>query len=104
MIIDDLIGTSGCKKLFLLWLPLVGVLNPISRMYLGSHSGDQVLYAIFNSVALIVLFHFVLQKKIYQLFKSALTGRHFKLILIVTTLLFLLAISAPIITFEVNIH
>jgi len=102
MIIDDLIGTAGWKKLFLLWLPLVGTLNPVSRMYLGSHSGDQVVYAIFNSVAMIVLYHFVVQKKIYELFKSGLKGHRFGLILTITTILFLIAIAAPIIVYEVN--
>lgn len=104
LIIDDLIGTAGKKKLLLLWMPLVGSLNPVSRMYLGSHSADHVVYATFNSVAMLVLYHFFLQKKIYQLFKAALKGHHFTSILVVNTIILLLALSVPFTLYEVNIR
>lgn len=102
IIIDDLIGTVGWKKVFLLWLPLVGSMNPVSRMYLGSHSGDQVVYAIFNSVALIVLYHFYFQRKIYKLFKNALLGKHSILLFTLNTILYLVVLAVPLILYEVN--
>jgi len=88
--------------MFLLFVALIGVLNPLSRMYLGSHSGDQILYGLFNSVAVMVLYRYVLQRKVYKLMKNALQGRHFRLILIFNTIVYLAALAVAIIFYEIN--
>jgi len=80
----------------------IGILNPISRMFLGSHSGDQILYGLFNSLIAAVLFRYVLQRQIYKLMKNALLGRHYNLILALNTIIFLLAIAVTVIFYEVN--
>jgi hypothetical protein len=96
------VGTKGWKKLLLVFVVLMGVMLPISRMVLGSHSGDQVLYAIFNSIAAGVLYRYIIQGKIYKLMKNSLQGRHFRSILTLNTFFLLVTLAIPVIFYEIN--
>ena len=74
----------------------------LSRMFLGSHSADQVIYGLFNSLAALVLYRYCLQYKIYQLYKSCLRGVRTGSIMLANTFVYILVLAAPIVVYEVN--
>lgn len=100
--VSDLVGTKGWKKLLLLWIIVFGTMVSLSRMFLGSHSADQVIYGLFNSLAALVLYRYCLQYKIYQLYKSCLRGVRTGSIMLANTFVYILVLAAPIVVYEVN--
>ena len=103
-VISDFIGTKGWKKLLFLFLVLTSVLMPLSRMYLGMHSADQVVTGLLYSFIAVVLYRYHIQEKIYNLVAMTLKGHKKGFIFILTTLAFLLCLSIPIILYETNLH
>ena len=78
---------------------------PISRMYLGVHSLNQILFGLTLGFVSLILFKFVYQKALYELYWEMLmknTGK--KTIKIAGIfLLNLICIAIPILFFELNV-
>jgi len=68
ILLSDFIGT-GKKKFYLyLWFVVaIGVV--ISRMYLGAHSLDQVVYGSLIGMSYLIIYKFWVQKFLYQTLK-----------------------------------
>ncbi len=103
-VISDLIGTKGWKKILLGIVVLLGVLMPISRQYLGSHTADQVTSGILYSIAALILYKYWLQEQMYKLAANAMKGRKLKLIVIITTVFFFISIAVPFAIYSININ
>jgi len=101
-VISDLIGTKGWRKFILIWIILTGVLIPISRQYLGSHTSDQVTSGVLHSLSFLILYRFVIQNQIYKLLVNSLKGNSKIIIVIVTTFAYLVSIAIPFILYGVN--
>lgn len=100
-LITDITGPGFLQLGYL--FPLVAiVLVPISRMYLGAHSGNQVLMGLTFGLGMCVLYRYVFQRWLYWLFERLL-NKHYK----VCTMLWLipvnlLCIAAPLIVFGID--
>lgn len=101
-IISDLIGTGGWKKFLLIIVLLTGSLIPLSRQYLGSHSSDQVICGLLNSLAWLVLYKYLFQAQIFKLLQNSVLGISRLSIFLFTTLIYLVSFIAPFTIYEYN--
>ncbi len=97
-IITDMIGT-GPYNVFLLEPFILVILVPFSRLYLGSHSSDQIVSSMVYSFALAVLYKFKLQE---SLFSFLLNCKHRVKAIIGIFLLQILIMTPPIVLYEIN--
>jgi membrane-associated phospholipid phosphatase len=67
-LLSDFIGT-GKRKVFLFIWAVVGVLVMISRMFLGAHSLDQVVFGSLIGLSFLVIYRFWLQQFLYDTFR-----------------------------------
>jgi membrane-associated phospholipid phosphatase len=67
-ILSDFMGT-GKKRAFLYIWVVVGVLVVISRMYLGAHSIDQVVFGSLIGLSFLVIYRFWLQQFLYDTYR-----------------------------------
>lgn len=67
-LLSDFIGT-GKKKVFLAIWVVVAVLVIISRMYLGAHSLDQVVYGSLIGLSFLVIYRFWFQQFLYDTYR-----------------------------------
>lgn len=67
-LLSDFLGT-GKKKIFLFIWVVVAVLVIISRMYLGAHSIDQVVFGSLIGLSFLVIYRFWLQQFLYDTYR-----------------------------------
>ena len=67
-LLSDFVGT-GKKKVFLIIWVVVAVLVIISRMYLGAHSLDQVVYGSLIGLSFLVIYRFWFQQFLYDTYR-----------------------------------
>lgn len=101
-IISDVIG-YGRRKLWALVLLFFCIMVPISRMYLGVHSANQIFFGLTLGLIFLVLYKFVYQKYLYFLFWSMLMKHEKVKKLAITIILNVIALVVPIIFYEVNV-
>lgn len=94
--LSDSIG-YGKFKFMSIFLVLLWVLIPISRMYLGSHSANQVLFGIVVGLCFLIIFKYVFQKLLYDLCwgfltKSSVQKRRLLTVVLVNILCFIIPI------------
>ena len=60
---------TGYLKYKILAVPLtiLWVVMPLSRMYLGMHSANQVLFGLTLGMIFLILYKYVYQKELYEL-------------------------------------
>ena len=63
-ILTDFIGL-GSYRWGSIFLFMFGILIPMSRMYLGLHSADQIIVGLTLSFCFLVLYRFLLQKWLF---------------------------------------
>ena len=68
LILSDFIGT-GKKKMYLYIWFIVAIGVVISRMYLGAHSLDQVVFGSLMGLSFLIIYKYWLQKIIYETLK-----------------------------------
>ena len=93
----------GDKYLKLAWLFILffGVVVPFSRIYLGVHSLNQVLFGLRLGLAWVVLFRYGLREKFYQIYSNLFKKKSTKsLAFVVFT--HISAIIIPIIAYQIN--
>lgn len=100
-IVSDSIG-YGKYRPWTLVLVLLAIMVPISRMYLGVHSANQILFGLTLGLCFLILYKYVYQKALYELFWEMLLGPMRKLKLFGIVILNLLVFAIPIIFFQVN--
>jgi membrane-associated phospholipid phosphatase len=103
-IISDFIGSRGKNKYVLVFVLMTGLFVPLSRLYLGSHSLNQVVYGLFNSLCFLVLYRYILQKSIYKLFVKFLQGKIKRKMVIMISIMFGVAVLTSFIIYSVNIN
>ena len=81
---------------------MTGSLFPITSLQLGSHSIDQSFNGVLMSLASLMLFKCLLQRKIYEVMVKALRGVSMQRLLIWNTALMLFSIIIPIGIYIVN--
>ena len=94
-------GFGSCHQGWVL-LIVMGAVEPLSRMYLGAHSANQVLFGLVLGFLFLVAYKYVYQKGLYKFFWNLLVKPigFLKLILLVGC--HVLVIVIPIIFFMIN--
>ena len=75
---------------------------PISRMYLGVHSLNQILFGLSLGCVFLILYKFIYQKALYELYWEFLLGSRRRIKIFGVVLLNLICIAIPIIFFVIN--
>ena len=70
-LISDVIGTGPKKMLTAIWVILVALVM-VSRMYLGAHSLDQVIFGGLVGLSCLIAYKVFLQKEIYRSIEDCL--------------------------------
>ena len=101
-ILSDFIGL-GPFRFGSIFLFMFGALIPLSRMYLGLHSTDQILVGLCLSFCFTVLYRFFVQKLLFHYVYECAFGKRYKdSIRIMTVFLNLALFAVPIILYFVN--
>lgn len=102
-ILSDSIGTRKWGKILYIPLALIWILMPISRMYLGVHSANQVLFGLTLGMISLILFKYIYQKELFELFWQFLTDIKHKLKIVALVSLHLVTIALPLIFYLHNL-
>lgn len=101
-LISDFWGTGKNRILIWIWF-VVGILMVISRMYLGAHSLDQVVYGSVIGLSFLIIYRYWLQSLLYRTVTDILNKKHVQLYTIITSALWILFLFAPIVTYHSNV-
>ena len=103
-IVSDTIG-YGRYRQWTLPLLFLGVMVPVSRMYLGVHSANQILFGLTLGFIFLVLYKYVFQKALYEFYWSMLLGHNrLKVIKVIGVIVFnLIVLAIPIIFYQINL-
>jgi predicted neutral ceramidase superfamily lipid hydrolase len=74
----------------------------ISRMYLGAHSLDQIIFGGLLGFAFLIIYKYQFQKMMYSAVTNILSLKNKKLYLIINTLLFVMFLVLPIVEYLIN--
>lgn len=99
--ITDFVG-YGWWYLGLVFPVVAAVLVPLSRMYLGAHSGNEIMMGLTFGLAMCVLYRFKLQEVLYRLIGLIDNSKYRLRIMVVTAICNVLFFAAPIIIFAIN--
>jgi hypothetical protein len=92
----------GKKNVFGLMVLGLCALVPISRMYLGVHSANQILFGLVLGMIFLVLYKFVYQKLLFVLYWNMLITHHRLRKLLKTFFFHVLSLVLPIVFYLVN--
>ena len=101
-LISDFVGT-GRKKIFLFVWAFLSIFVLISRMYLGAHSLDQIIYGGLIGLSYLVIYRFWLQNFLYETLIDLLNQKNKKVYGLITSILWLVFFIAPLIAYEFNV-
>lgn len=73
-ILSDSIGYGGRFRPFAFIFLIFFIMIPISRMYLGVHSANQILFGLSMGTVFLVLYKYIYQKALYELLWQFLLG------------------------------
>jgi hypothetical protein len=98
----DVLG-RGRKGVWRMVLPvLMGVLVPLSRLYLGAHSSNQVILGLLLGIGWQVIYRYYLMKKLYDLFNYLIANKnttHLILIFVINILL----LAIPLVIYQYHL-
>ena len=100
--LSDFVGT-GKQRLYLFIWGFIAVLVVISRMYLGAHSFDQVVYGSLIGLSFLVIYRFWLQEFLYDTYRDLLNQKGKLITGIITGALWVLFLIVPIIIYQSNV-
>lgn len=94
--VSDAIG-YGKFKFMSIFLILLWVLIPLSRLYLGSHSVNQVLFGVLLGACFLIIFKYVFQKFLYELCwgfltKPSIQKRKVMMVIVINIMCFIIPI------------
>jgi hypothetical protein len=75
---------------------------PISRMYLGVHSSNQILFGLALGLIFLNLYKYIYQKYLYILFWNMVTNRHKYRKLIIIIVFHIVSLILPIVIKDIN--
>ena len=92
----------GPFKLAAILLTLFAAFIPLSRLYLGVHSVDQILCGLVMSFAFLVTYRYFFQKQLFRFFNACAFGKKIGLLLFLTIVLNLILFAVPLILYAVQ--
>jgi membrane-associated phospholipid phosphatase len=101
-ILSDILGTGKGVQLVLLVLIAVAVMA--SRMYLGAHSLNEVIFGAVLGCVYLVIYHYKLQQFFYQVIADILNKRHRLFYFIGNTIACLSFILLSLILYQINME
>lgn len=100
-IVSDQLGFGSFNQGWV-FLAVISVMIPVSRMYLGVHSANQILMGLCLGFAFCVAFHYGYQKALYRFYWDLLVRVRRMIIVIGIIVLNVVVIVIPIIIFIIN--
>lgn len=94
----------GFGALYFGWifLFLITIMIPVSRMYLGVHSANQILIGLTFGFAFLIAYRYFYQKVLYEFFWDLLVKTKNRIRIALIVLLNVIVIIIPIIFYEIN--
>jgi membrane-associated phospholipid phosphatase len=102
-LLSDFLGT-GKQRLYLFVWGFIAVLVVISRMYLGAHSFDQVVYGSLIGLSFLVIYRFWLQEFLYDTYRELLNQKDRLITGIITAALWVIFLIVPIVIYQMNLE
>lgn len=102
-VFTDYVGMGKGKFMFVVVM-LFGALEPLSRMMVGSHSANEVIFGTTLGMAILVLYRFYLQEALYRIYFNILAKRKtcvYATMIVVCALIYLII---PVIFYSVNVQ
>ena len=81
---------------------VMGLMVPLSRMYLGVHSANQILIGLALGMIFLVAYRYVYQKALYRFFWDLLVTKKNQLKIVLILICHALVIIIPILFFIIN--
>ena len=101
-IISDITGTGPKKIGIIVWL-IISALVMVSRMYLGAHSLDQIVFGGMLGLCFLIYYRYFLQELLYNSVINMLNNRHKQLYFIANTVIFIIFMTLPIVVYAINL-
>lgn len=100
-ILSDFVGTGPKKVLVGIWL-ILSALVLLSRMYLGAHSLDQIIFGALLGFAFLIIYKYQFQRMMYQAAINIFSQKNKQLYLIINTVILILFVGLPICEYLIN--
>jgi hypothetical protein len=101
-IVSDSIG-YGKHKFWTIFLFVAGIMVPISRMYLGVHSANQILFGLVLGLIFLILYKYVYQRYLYYLYWSLLMNHKKWQKFIIAIIIHIFSFIVPIFFYNINL-
>lgn len=101
-IVSDSIG-YGKHKFWTIFLFVAGIMVPISRMYLGVHSANQILFGLVLGLIFLILYKYVYQRYLYYLYWSLLMNHKKWQKLTIAIIIHIFSFIVPIVFYNINL-
>lgn len=101
-IVSDCIG-YGKHRFWTIFLFVVCVMVPISRMYLGVHSANQIFFGLVLGLIFLILYKYVYQRYLYYLYWGLLMNHRKWQKLTVAVIVHVLSFIVPIVFYRINL-
>lgn len=82
----------------MVWVLIVPLVM-VSRMYLGDHSLDQIMFGALLGISFLVIYRFKLQHVLYNVLAALIKQQHKIFYFTVNTIALIIAILVPMITY-----
>ena len=102
-IISDVLGTGPKKVGIFVWL-FLSALVMMSRMYLGAHSLDQIVFGGMLGLCFLVYYKFFLQELLYRTIINILNNRHKQFYFMANTVIAIIFLTLPIIVYVISLQ
>ena len=100
-IFADFIGL-GPFRVAVILLTLFAVFIPLSRLYLGVHSVDQILCGMVMSFAFLVIYKYFAQKQLFKYLHACAFNKKIGLLLLLTIFINIVLFAVPLILYVVQ--
>ena len=97
-LLSDFIGLGPKKVLIGVWT-VIAALVLISRMFLGAHSLDQIVFGGLLGLAFLIMYKYKFQELLYYVIQDILAFRHRLFYAVCNTVIFIIFLVVPIIIY-----
>jgi hypothetical protein len=102
-LISDVIGHGPKKIGIIIWLIVAGLVM-MSRMYLGAHSLDQIVFGGMLGLSFLIYYKYFLQDLLFKTIINILNDRHKKFYFIINTLFAIIFLTIPIVVYVMSVQ
>lgn len=100
-LISDWVG-YGRHRFWTCSLFLICIMVPLSRMYLGVHSANQIIFGLVLGLIFLILYKYVYQRYLYVLYWNLLLKHHKLRKLAIAIVAHVLSLCIPILFHHIN--